>query len=72
MTISRSTRQRAVLVTVLMAALAVAYIRAQQFGKEPANLRVLKVAADLFVLNNDVAPGNSTVFVTNAGVMLGR
>jgi glyoxylase-like metal-dependent hydrolase (beta-lactamase superfamily II) len=55
---------------VLSAALAGAYTYGQQFGEQPATLTLLKVAPDLFVINNDVAPGNATAVVTDAGVLL--
>jgi len=57
-----------VLGTVTALAGAVAY--GAQFGQEPAKLRVLEAAPDVFVLNNDVAPGNATAVVTAAGVIL--
>jgi cyclase len=47
-----------------------ALVAGQQFGEQPAKLRVLKAADDVFVLNNDVAPGNATAVVTEAGVIL--
>lgn len=47
-----------------------ALVAARQFGQEPAKLRVLEAAPDVFVLNNDVAPGNATAIVTGAGVVL--
>ncbi len=41
-----------------------------QFGKAPAKLDLVKLKDDLYVIHNDVVPGNSTVLVTNEGVLL--
>ena len=46
-----------------------AYVRAQ-FGQEPAKLDVVKLKDDLFVIHNDYVPGNTTVMVTNEGVIM--
>jgi cyclase len=53
-----------------LAALGGALVYGQQFGQEPAKLRVLSAAKDVFVLNNEIAPGNATAVVTDAGVIL--
>jgi cyclase len=53
-----------------LAALGGGVLYAGQFGREPATLRVLRVADDVFVLNNEIAPGNATAVVTDAGVIL--
>jgi cyclase len=53
-----------------IAVLAAALVSAQPFGREPAKLRMLEAAPDVFVINNDVAPGNATAIVTRAGVIL--
>ncbi|HEX5000576.1 MAG TPA: MBL fold metallo-hydrolase [Terriglobia bacterium] len=54
-------------VAVLCAgALAVVYARQQ----EPAKLDTVKVKDDLYVIHNDVVPGNITVLVTNEGLLL--
>src|SRR5262245_8874098 len=47
----------------------VAYVHGQ-FGDQPAKLTTIKLRDDLFVIHNDFVPGNSTVLVTNAGVVL--
>ena len=70
MTIGWVRSRRIVLVAILLAALGGAYLHGGQFGDQPAKLTLLKVAPDLFVINNDVAPGNSTALVTDAGVLL--
>jgi glyoxylase-like metal-dependent hydrolase (beta-lactamase superfamily II) len=41
-----------------------------QFGAAPAELRLIKVMDDVYVINNDVVPGNITVLVTDEGVLL--
>jgi len=62
--------KRLILLTVLGAALCGgAYVRAQ-FGDAPAKLDVVKLKDDLFVIHNDYVPGNTTVMVTNEGLVL--
>jgi len=61
---------RLILLTVLAVALAGGtYVRAQ-FGDKPAKLDVVKLKEDLFVIHNDYVPGNTTVMVTNEGLIL--
>ena len=63
-------KNRLILVTILGAALAGGtYVRAQ-FGDKPATLDVVKLKDDLFVIHNDYVPGNTTVMVTNEGVIM--
>jgi len=63
-------KNRLILVTILGAALAGGtYVRAQ-FGDKPATLDVVKLKDDLFVIHNDYVPGNTTVMVTNEGLIL--
>jgi len=57
------------LVAALGLLLAGAYLHAQ-FGQEPAKLSVQKLRDDMFVIRNDYVPGNTTVMVTNEGVVL--
>jgi glyoxylase-like metal-dependent hydrolase (beta-lactamase superfamily II) len=57
------------LVAALGLLLAGAYVYAQ-FGQEPAKLSVQKLRDDMFVIRNDYVPGNTTVMVTNEGVVL--
>jgi cyclase len=54
----------------LLLLLVVTYGRGQQFGNQPAKLDLVKVRDDLFVIHNQFVPGNTTVFVTNEGVVL--
>ena len=62
--------KRLILLTILGVALAGgAYVRAQ-FGDKPSKLDVVKLKDDLFVIHNDYVPGNTTVMVTNEGVIL--
>jgi hypothetical protein len=64
-------KNRLILLTVLGVALAGGtYVRAQ-FGDKPAKLDVVKLKDDLFVIHNDYVPGNTTVMVTNEGLILG-
>jgi cyclase len=57
------------LVLVLGIALLGSYVHAQ-FGAKPAELSTIKVKDDLFVVYNDLVPGNTTVLVTNQGLIL--
>jgi cyclase len=54
---------------VLCLALLGSYVYAQ-FGTKPAELSTIKVKDDLFVVYNDLVPGNTTVLVTNQGLIL--
>ena len=47
-----------------------ALVYGQGFGQQPAKLNVVKLKEDLFVIHNDVVPGNSTALLTNEGVVL--
>jgi len=62
-------KNRLILAAVLATAMGGAYVRAQ-FGQEAAKLDVVKVRDDVFVIHNEVVPGNTTVLVTNEGVIL--
>jgi len=42
----------------------------QQGPPKPAKLDLIKVKDDLYVIHNDFVPGNTTVFVTDDGVLL--
>jgi cyclase len=57
-------------VGLLLVLLVVTYARGQQFGNQPAKLDLVKVKDDLFVIHNPFVPGNTTVLVTNEGVIL--
>jgi cyclase len=63
-------RSRVAIGSVVALLLVVAYVRAQQFGNQPAKLNIVKVKDDLFVIHNDFVPGNTTALVTNEGVVL--
>ena len=41
-----------------------------QFGTKPSELSTIKVRDDIFVVYNDLVPGNTTVLVTNQGLIL--
>jgi cyclase len=62
-------KTRVGLVALLSIAMLGAYVRAQ-FGDKPAALDTIKVKDDLFVIHNDFVPGNTTVLVTDQGVVL--
>ena len=61
--------RRVGLLVVLAIAMLGVYVRAQ-FGDAPAKLDTIKIKDDLFVIHNDFVPGNTTVLVTNQGVVL--
>jgi cyclase len=61
--------RRVALAALLSIAMLGAYVHAQ-FGNTPAKLDIIKIKDDLFVIHNDFVPGNTTVLVTNAGVVL--
>src|SRR5213593_4655182 len=41
-----------------------------QGGPQPAKLDLVKIKDDLYVIHNDVVPGNSTALITDEGVVL--
>ena len=47
-----------------------AYVYGRQFPSNPSKLEITKVKDDLFVIYNEFVPGNTTVLVTNEGVLL--
>jgi cyclase len=61
--------RRVALAALLSIAMLGAYVHAQ-FGDQPAKLDTIKIKDDLFVIHNDFVPGNTTVLVTNEGVVL--
>jgi cyclase len=62
-------RTRLSVIAVLFVALCSSYVYAQ-FGDKPSVLSTIKVKDDLFVIYNDLVPGNTTVLVTNQGLIL--
>lgn len=62
-------RTRLILLLALAVALAGSYVYAQ-FGAKPSALSTIKVRDDLFVIYNDLVPGNTTVLVTSEGLIL--
>jgi glyoxylase-like metal-dependent hydrolase (beta-lactamase superfamily II) len=46
------------------------YAANAQFGTEPAQLSLVKVRDDVYVIQNAFVPGNTTALVTNEGVIL--
>jgi cyclase len=62
-------RNRLSLAVVLGIALFGSYVYAQ-FGDKPSVLSTIKIKDDLFVIYNDQVPGNTTVLVTNQGLIL--
>jgi cyclase len=62
-------KSRVSLIVVLSVAMLGAYVHAQ-FGNQAAKLDTIKIKDDLFVIHNDLVPGNTTVLVTTEGVVL--
>lgn len=62
--------KRTALILGLCVAAIGAHLHAQSFGATPAKLQTVKLADDLWVIHNDFVPGNTTVLVTGAGVIL--
>ena len=60
---------RVSLLVGLACAMWVAYVHGQ-FGQQAAKLTTVKLRDDLFVIHNDLVPGNTTALVTNDGVVL--
>ena len=49
---------------------AMPYSASAQFGTEPAKLSLVKLRDDMYVIQNPVVPGNTTVLITSEGVIL--
>ena len=62
-------KTRLSLAVVLCVAMLGSYVYAQ-FGDKPSELSTITVRDDLFVVYNDLVPGNTTVLVTNQGLIL--
>jgi cyclase len=62
-------KTRLMLVAGFCILLAGAYVHGQG-QPQPSKLETIKVKDDLFVINNPVVPGNTTVLLTNDGVVL--
>ena len=55
------------LLIVLGGACWVAY---SQMGQTPAKLTTVKIASDLYMIHNEIVPGNTTALVTDEGLLL--
>jgi len=62
-------KSRVSLVLAMCVALLGSYVYAQ-FGDKPSQLSTIRIREDLFVIYNDLVPGNTTVLVTNQGLIL--
>jgi glyoxylase-like metal-dependent hydrolase (beta-lactamase superfamily II) len=65
---NRSTRFAAGLLAAQLCALP--FAASAQFGAGPAQLSLVKVRDDVYVIQNPLVPGNTTVLVTDEGVVL--
>ncbi|HUQ51487.1 MAG TPA: MBL fold metallo-hydrolase [Gammaproteobacteria bacterium] len=61
---------RSRLVTAALVLGGLTFAAQAQFGTEPAKLELIKLQDDLYVIHNEAVPGNTTVLVTNEGVIL--
>jgi cyclase len=62
--------RRLAVLAVLVGALLIIHARGQQLGQEAANVTLVKVSEDLFVIHNEFVPGNATALITDEGVVL--
>jgi glyoxylase-like metal-dependent hydrolase (beta-lactamase superfamily II) len=46
------------------------WLAQSQFGDAPSKLDTVKIKDDLYVIHNDFVPGNTTVMITNEGVLM--
>src|SRR5690242_1529741 len=46
------------------------YAATAQFGTQPAQLSLVKIRDDMYVIQNPLVPGNTTALITNEGVIL--
>jgi cyclase len=46
------------------------WIAYSQMGSTPAKLTTVKIANDLYMIHNDIVPGNTTALVTDDGILL--
>ena len=46
------------------------WVAYSQRGPAPAKLTTVKITSDLYMIHNDVAPGNTTALVTDDGILL--
>lgn len=61
-----STRNRLLAITAFVGCAAIAYTQ----GQQPSKLDVVKLADNLYVIHNDYVPGNTTILITNEGVIM--
>ena len=61
---------RSALAVFALACIALPHVANAQFGTAPAQLSLVKVRDDVYVIQNPVVPGNTTVLITNEGVIL--
>jgi glyoxylase-like metal-dependent hydrolase (beta-lactamase superfamily II) len=46
------------------------WIAYSQMGQTPAKLSTVKITSDLYMIHNDIVPGNTTALVTDEGILL--
>jgi glyoxylase-like metal-dependent hydrolase (beta-lactamase superfamily II) len=63
----KSSLVRLGLLIILSGACWVAY---SQMGSTPAKLNTVKIANDLYMIHNEIVPGNTTALITDDGVLL--
>jgi cyclase len=55
---------------LLMLLCGASWMAYSQMGARPAKLTTQKIAPDLYMIHNEIVPGNTTALVTNDGVLL--
>jgi glyoxylase-like metal-dependent hydrolase (beta-lactamase superfamily II) len=63
-------KTRLSLVALMCVAMFVAYVQGQGGAPQPAKLDIQKITDDIYVIHNQVVPGNTTALITNEGVVL--
>jgi glyoxylase-like metal-dependent hydrolase (beta-lactamase superfamily II) len=56
--------------TFVLVCLSAPYPASAQFGTQPAQLSLVKIRDDMYVIQNPLVPGNTTALITNEGVIL--
>lgn len=61
-----TTRNRLLAIATFIGCAAIAYTQ----GQQPSKLDVVKLTDNMYVIHNDYVPGNTTILITNEGVIM--